>query len=65
MPRALNRHLARIRFAARAANWLARAGANARPPESLHFLKKTGRPCSCALCKAPRYVRSREQAPAE
>lgn len=40
--------------------WRLFASGNEEKPK-FHFLKTTGRPCSCWLCKSERYKRSAEK----
>lgn len=53
---ALNRHYGASKFATRKAEWIATSHARCELGNLL-FLKKTARPCSCIMCKRPRYKR--------
>ena len=65
MSLSLNRHYQRANFVRRNHDWEQREGRRwrERGPEYdpiipvRHFLKNTARPCSCAICKRPRYQR--------
>ncbi|GAC1368614.1 MAG: hypothetical protein NVS3B25_21300 [Hymenobacter sp.] len=68
MSRAQRRHKAQTVFARRNKQWEAASaerwrywdGTHAGPAPKRHFLKNTARPCSCPLCKQPRYERHKQ-----
>ena len=71
MTRAQRRHDAESVFARRKKQWAAtdsrrwiERGSEFDPPQN-HFLKNTTRPCSCPICKQPRYQREPKHARTE